>query len=259
MPQVTINNLKVNYQILAGSKGKDFVIVPGWGGSSDSWLPVAKKIQELDYTVWVIDWPGFSKTQEMDRPWMVDDYVNLLERFLIELKVDNPLILAHSHGGRVLFKYLAKHNPDGRFFMYGAAGIPQELNFKQKAIGFLARIGKPLMDLPLIGGLLGIVRNLLGRAVGAHDYLKLKSPVMKRTMTNVLKEDVTELLPKIKSQIVLIWGSDDTYTPLAMGEKMNELLPNSKLIVESGARHGLHLKNPDRFFEILKDNLNAPS
>lgn len=51
------------------------------------------------------------------------------------------------------------------------------------------------------------------------DYLAL-SESMKETFKKVINQDLEEYLDQIKSSVLLIWGENDTETPLWMGKKM---------------------------------------
>jgi pimeloyl-ACP methyl ester carboxylesterase len=50
--------------------------------------------------------------------------------------------------------------------------------------------------------------------------------------------DVTDsLLPKLKMPVLLVWGQLDRITPLSLGQKMHELIPQSQLEVIPGCGH----------------------
>ncbi len=54
-----------------------------------------------------------------------------------------------------------------------------------------------------------------------------------------LKEDLTGELAYIQQPVMLLWGDDDPISPLAVGERLLELLPNSELDVVNGGGHDL--------------------
>ena len=63
---------------------------------------------------------------------------------------------------------------------------------------------------------------------------------------------------------VLIWGRQDTVTPLAQGEKLRTLLPRSTLVVLDGVNHLPQVENPDataaaiaEFASALKDQASV--
>ena len=50
--------------------------------------------------------------------------------------------------------------------------------------------------------------------------------------------DVTDkLLPELKMPVLIVWGKQDQITPLSVGEKMHNLVPQSELDVIPGCGH----------------------
>ena len=51
-------------------------------------------------------------------------------------------------------------------------------------------------------------------------------------------KDVTDVeLPQFKMPVLIVWGSEDHIIPLADGEKMHQLVPQSQLDVVQGCGH----------------------
>jgi pimeloyl-ACP methyl ester carboxylesterase len=48
---------------------------------------------------------------------------------------------------------------------------------------------------------------------------------------------VDKLLPQLKMPVLLVWGSLDRITPLALGQTMHRLIPQSELDVFPGCGH----------------------
>ena len=53
---------------------------------------------------------------------------------------------------------------------------------------------------------------------------------MRGSLVQVVNEDLTNLIPNIKSETLLIWGTCDEATPIEDGRKMKELIKNSELV-----------------------------
>jgi len=52
-------------------------------------------------------------------------------------------------------------------------------------------------------------------------------------------EDLSERIPSIDAPTLLLWGDNDPISPVAVGERLRELLPNGRLCVIPGADHDL--------------------
>ena len=78
--QKVIGGQLLNYEALGTSK-KNLIILHGWGGSLQEWLPVAKRL-EISYKVWLLDFPGFGGSPKPSTDWSIYDYANLVADFI---------------------------------------------------------------------------------------------------------------------------------------------------------------------------------
>ena len=64
------------------------------------------------------------------------------------------------------------------------------------------------------------------------------------------------LMPMIKCPTLLVWGENDTATPLADALKMERLIPDAGLVTFSGAGHYSFLDNPYQFAAVIRSFLS---
>ena len=280
--QIQINGLNINYKTIGDGK-IPVVSLHGWGVSSDKYLELAKqfKIQNSKFKILIVDLPGFGKSDEPNKNWKLDDYVEFVDEFIKKasrkggfelvkdlLKKFNPnrglapvtteakplqkfVLIGHSFGGRIAIKYAVKYPEKiDKLILTGAAGIKHKLTAKQKIFFILAKTGKKIFSLPIINNLEKYARKFLYKAAREKDYYKA-SPRMKEIMKNILDEDLTGYLNKIKNPTLLVWGREDKTTPLADGEIMNREIQNSKLVVIDDANHSLPYQKPEEFAKII--------
>ena len=65
--------------------------------------------------------------------------------------------------------------------------------------------------------------------------------------------NVSQRLKKIETPTLIIWGTKDTYVPVKNAYKLNKLIPNSKLEIIEGGKHGLHIQQP----KVLLEKINS--
>ena len=70
-------------------------------------------------------------------------------------------------------------------------------------------------------------------------------------LVQVVNEDLTPVLEKIKVPVLLIWGECDDQTPLWMGKKMEALIPEACLIVLEQEDHFAYYHQSGRFCAIV--------
>ena len=90
---------------------------------------------------------------------------------------------------------------------------------------------------------------------GSADY-RNATPLMRATMVKAINEDLTDLIPGIKAETLLIWGTADTATPLSDGEYMESVIKGSGLVKLSGAGHFSFLDQPVIFDRVMKSYFN---
>lgn len=240
MPKTTINNQELYYEV-HGNGPTHVLILPGWGGSCSSWQDFLNTAQQDQNFTWVIfDQPGFGKSPEPTTPLNLDNYLQLTSEFRNWYQHHNNCrirnLLIHSFGGRIAIKWLSRHH-EHKFstaVFTGCAGIPSKPNLKQK-------IGKQLAKLKKItpAKIYNPSRNFLYKLLRITDY-NSQSVVMQETFKNIIQEDLTDYLSKINIPIDLLWGENDSYTPIWMGQKMAELIPQNNLTILPNVRHAVH-------------------
>ncbi len=246
------DNLKINY--LRKGSGKSIVLLHGWGASLDTFMPLFEDLSK-SYDVTLLDFPGFGKSSEPSTPWNLDDYAKMTMNFMAALSIKNPTLLGHSFGGRVSIK-LSQLMTVNQIILVNSAGIKP----KRKSSYFVRVYGYKLFrtvaSLPFFKWLLKEPLEAYREIYSSSDY-KQASPIMKQVLSKVVNEDLKNILPKINSPVLLIWGDQDTSTPIEDAKVMESLIPDSGLVVFEGAGHFSYLEQPARFLTIIKTFLGG--
>jgi len=70
--------------------------------------------------------------------------------------------------------------------------------------------------------------------------------------------DYVGAIPGLRNPTLLIWGDHDPISPVAVGQQLNELLPESTLHVLEGGTHSLAEDRPDEVAALVVDHLDTP-
>ena len=89
--------------------------------------------------------------------------------------------------------------------------------------------------------------------MGAEDYLA--TPDLQKTFVNIINENLDPLLPRIKTDTLIIWGDKDATAPLAYGKHITHLIPNARLEVIEGAGHYCFSEQPEKFVALLTKHI----
>lgn len=75
------------------------------------------------------------------------------------------------------------------------------------------------------------------------------------TAKSAVRHNLADKLHLIKAPTLLIWGNEDSVTPLFVGEKFNELIENSKLVVVEKSGHAPMMEKKEEFNGVLSEFL----
>jgi pimeloyl-ACP methyl ester carboxylesterase len=80
---------------------------------------------------------------------------------------------------------------------------------------------------------------------------------MRAILSKVVNEDLKHVMPNIKAPTLLIWGENDTATPLSDAKTMEKLIPDAGLVSFAGCGHYSFLDNPVQFAAVLTSFLKS--
>ncbi len=246
--KVKVGDIYVNYKI-AGA-GRQFLILHGWGGKSDSWTKTQQELVAKGYQVIAPDLPGFGKTPSPDRPWSVDDYKNFVIDFAKELNINNFALLGHSFGGRIAIKLCARnYDRVSHLILCDSAGITLQKDGTTRFGLAMSKIFHRIFIGDCCKTIRDWARDIFYRVIGNRDFTKA-DPVMRETFLLAVKEDLAPYLEKIFLPTQIIWGEKDAKTPLDCGRYMQKHIRASQLYVIAGEGHAPNLTSPQKVAEI---------
>jgi len=183
------------------------VFLPGAGGDPAFWTPVAQRLPSSLDTV-QLGWPGLGREKPRDDVRGLDDLV----RLTLEA-IDRPVALvAQSMGG---------------------------------VVALLATLARPTLveRLVLVATSGGVDVQRFGAADWRPDYRR-EYPDAAPWIRDA-RVDLSARLPTITAPALLLWGSADRISPVAVGEHLATLLPHGRLLVIPGGDHGVARDHAD--------------
>ena len=251
-----IKNLTINY--IKRGNGKTVLILPGWGTTINTYVSLINSISK--YTnVYCLDMPGFGSSQEPDTDWNLDNYVDFIIDFIKSQNIKDLDLIGHSNGGRIIIKLMSRRELNfkvNKIILIGSAGIVHKKSKLKELKIKILKLGKNIIEIKLIKTIFPDLLSKLKNKIGSEDY-KNASPIMKKTLVNLINEDLQEFLPNIKVPTLLIWGENDTATPLQDGEIMKKLIPNSGLVKVKNCTHYVFLEQTAYVNNIISNFLNG--
>jgi pimeloyl-ACP methyl ester carboxylesterase len=227
------------------------LLLHGTASSLHTWEGWVKAMSP-SWRVVRLDLPGFGLTG----PYPSGDYspaatVDFLERFADAAGLKRFVIAGSSLGGQAAWRY-ALRRPDriSGLILIDATGYPQNLSTT-------SAVALQLAAMPVVSELMrwapieGMVNSSLkdvyvDDSLVTPELVSRYSDLMRRPGNRVALGDRArsaqpstgwEQLPQLKVPTLIMWGAQDTWVPLSMGERFRQDIPGSELIVYPNLGH----------------------
>lgn len=236
-----IKNVDINY-IEYGSGDKTIVLLHGWGQNIEMMKPVGDR---LEGRIIIVDLPGYGQSSEPDYVWTVYDYVECIRELLDDLKVDNPILIGHSFGGKISLAYASKYDVE-KLILFGSPFRPaiKKLSLKTKLL-------KKAKKIPVLNKLEGFAK----KHMGSEDY-KNASEMMRKILVATVNLDITEDVKKIKCPTLIVWGTLDEAVPVDDAYELEKLIPDAGVVIYEGCSHYAYLERLNQVVNVINVFIN---
>jgi pimeloyl-ACP methyl ester carboxylesterase len=234
----SVHGYRVHYLVQGPAGGEPVVLVHGLGGSAEDWRNLSPYLARTGYRVYMPDLPGYGRSE---RPasfsYSVRDEAAIVLGFMDALGLKQVDLGGWSMGGWIV-QLVAGEAPGRvrRLMLFDSAGLHVEPDwdtrlFTPTSADQLNQLDALLMPHP--PAVPGFVARDILRASAERAWL------MQRAMASMLtgRDATDQLLPQLKMPVLVAWGAQDSIIPLAQGETMHQLIPQSELDVFPGCGH----------------------
>lgn len=230
------------------------VILHGWNSSPEKWSKIEHLFEEKGFKVFIPRLPGF--VEDTNTAWTLADYVEWLIKYMDDKSLAKVILICHSNGGRIGMKLVVRH-PDriSHLFLINSAGIRTAPKWKRGFFKLIAKSGKVFLKFPILNLGSDYAKRLLYKVIREHDYERA-SPILKKTLNNILEEDLASVFPNIRTATTLIWGTNDRLTPPTSAVKLHQAIPQSKLLWIKDAGHALPFTHTENMVDIIEDEMS---
>jgi pimeloyl-ACP methyl ester carboxylesterase len=235
---VEVDGYRVHYYALGPAEGPVAVLVHGLGGRAEDWDKLTPYLVKAGYRVYLPDLPGFGHSEKpANFSYSVADEAKIVVGFFDALGLKQVDLGGWSMGGWIVQLVAAEH-PDRvrRLMLFDSAGLYVKPDwdtslFTPTSAAELDKFDALLMPHPPV--LPGFVAKDILRTSHEHAW------IIRRAMDSMLtgRDTTDHLLPDLKMPVLIVWGEVDRITPLAEGEKIHQLIPQSRLDVVPACGH----------------------
>lgn len=265
----------INYTVMG--EGKPLLLIHGFGASIGHWRKNIPVLADKGYQVFAIDLLGFGVSDKPALDYSLELWQELIKDFWTA-KIDRPTVFVGNSIGGLLGLTVATNHPEitaGVVVINSAGGLnhrPEELFFP---LSLVMSVFTKLVSSPLTGRLIfnqvrqkHRIRRTLHQvyrnpeAVTDELVEMLYAPSCDPGAQGVFASILTappgrppqELLPNLKSPLLVLWGEDDPWTPIK-GATIYQDLANNNSNVEfypiPQAGHCPHDEKPETVNQLI--------
>ncbi|MBE5740138.1 MAG: alpha/beta hydrolase [Clostridiales bacterium] len=218
---------------LQKGQGKDLLFLHGYLSSKEAFTLQINYFSKF-YRVTALDFLGFGNSAPLKTPFSVSDYADWTEEVLQGLGVEKPHVIAHSFGCRVAVKMASR--AEGIFdkiLLTGPAGV-----ILNRGLAYQCKVRAYRM-------VRKIAPKFAERKFGSKEYRSL-SPIMKESYKKIVNEDLRADAKRIKNQVLIVQGSEDSVTPMKEAKAYLTCLQNGQMKEIKGG-HFAFVQSPTAF------------
>lgn len=260
---MTLNGMKIHYR--DEGAGTPIVLIHGTGASLHTWNDWTKDLVK-DYRVIRLDLPAYGLTgQDPQNRYSSKDYVDLLDAFLTELKVDQFHLVGNSLGGLISWLY-ASYHPEKveKLVLLDPSGFP----FKNTPM--VIKMAKT----PVLNNFIRYVtpRSFIEKNIQEvyYDPTLIKASTLDRYYDLTLyegnrdafidrafieREDYRDRLSLIKAPTLILWGENDAWIPVSDAPKFKAAIENAQVVIMPETGHVPMEEKPKESLAVVADFL----
>lgn len=253
--KTTLHAISTHYQIIGS--GPTLILLHGWLCDWQIWSPVISTLSE-NFRLVLPDLPAFGQSAAGAPDWNSNHYAQWLAALIDETVPggENFALGGHSFGGKISALYAARYASGSakrlsHLFLIDSSGLPPALSpqaqAQQKLLTFVPDKLKQLIPARF-------KHRLLTATGSATDHFK-SNEAQRILLKQIVREDITDVLPTITVPTTLIWGELDHETPLDQGQRFAALIPRARLEIFAQAGHFPFVDNPQRFISSITSTL----
>jgi pimeloyl-ACP methyl ester carboxylesterase len=259
-----VNGVSVYYRAQGDETNPVVILIHGFGGSTFTWRDTLPALAEAGFYAIALDLPPFGLSDKdpdlgYSRSWMSD----LVSDFMDTLGIETATIVGHSMGGAVTAQFAVRHPEKVEKLVFVAGGVFEAMEAEENEdessspLNFLNSIDPKAPAAPILLRTLVTKDFFIDTLASAYydpsivteevadGYAKLleieEAPigflayVQAQETEPISLDDLANATQE--TPVLLMWGIEDTWVQIALGETMLAALTNAELVTYKQVGH----------------------
>jgi len=235
--------------------GPVVVLLHGLGSRKEDWLSVLEPMAQK-YRLLVPDQIGFGRSDKPLLDYSIQTYVDFLNEFLRQLKVEKANLVGESLGGWIAGLYVAEIGggahliPVEKLVLVDAAGLKQDqpiLDLNPSSLAAMRGVMEAVFyDTSWLNE--DALRKIFTDKLAAHDGYTVRSFLGNPTRE---KERMDDRMGSIKVPTLVVWGKQDKLLPIVSGERYAAGIAGAKLVSFEKCGHVPPIEKTEEFLAAV--------
>jgi pimeloyl-ACP methyl ester carboxylesterase len=220
--------------------GPVVVLLHGLGSSKEDWLAVVGPLSK-NHRLLIPDQIGFGHSDKPLVSYSVQIFVDFLDEFLRQMKVEKASLVGESLGGWVSALYVTEISGTDRISVVDKLVLADAAGLKQKGPipdfnTSLQSSGRLLKSLFYDSSWINDerIRQSFAHRLAANDGYTIQSFLNNPALASELLDDK---LSQIRVPTLVVWGKQDQLVPFSSGEKYAAGIPGARLVAFDKCGH----------------------
>jgi pimeloyl-ACP methyl ester carboxylesterase len=223
-------------------RARSIVFVHGIGVSGTYFVPFAE-VCARDYSVHVLDLPGYGTTPKPPQPLTLEEMADVVADYIRTSEIDEAIIVAHSMGCQTAVHFAARH-PElcAKLVLIGPTANKDE----RRRIAQAYRLLQDTFKEPL-------------RANGLifADYLRMGPLRYLKTARFMVDDTIETHLKKVSANILLVRGEKDSISPRPWMNYLCQQTTRATMVEIPAAPHAVQFSKPKELLDACDGFLRA--
>lgn len=267
---IKVGSINTRYWSL-GNQGNPVILLHGGGSCIETWQYNIEALAQ-NHRVFAFDMVGTGLSDKPAANYSLDYQLQFLRTFLDTFDIQQASFIGNSMGGSVALKF-ALESPEKvrKLGLVSSFGLGREIDFADRLLAAFPAMTK------LIPPSRSVVRMVLNSCVYDSksipeewielSWQRLRLPGYQEALISLLianlnfwgvrREVYSSIvqLDRIEVPTLIIWGKQDSITPVSHANVVAKKIPHSRLHIFEQCGHWAHFEHPEKFNHLVLEFL----